>query len=356
MFFSTIPSMRVPLKGHLFLQSRVRPPEMKTISHNVTDTLKLLISTDPPDSLVILDTLCLMFFTLEFIFRLIVCPSIKQWLRSWYTVLDILYLVPAWIRLIVDISVPFFWQKDLDTITFAICLDAIMVLRVLRLFRLSRHYRGLRVLLLALKASVGELMLLLVFILFSLTIYACVSYYAEQISGHSTFESIFIALWWALITMTTVGYGDYYPCTTFGYIVASFCAISGLLIIGMVVPIIAGNFHHYYEFRYAGCNDVELKKPEFVPPEDENPFPSSSGFEVYKPFKRRTMSIRSDISLPKNTGNKFSRFRTVSPKEGSSTSFVANSASLVTNDDGNLTPADIDIISATSANSIASYK
>ena len=307
------------------------------ITHNVTETLKLLLSTDPPDLLVVVDFICLVFFTAEFVFRLIVCPSIIGRFQSWYTIVDLLYLIPAWIRFIIDIAAPFVWQTDQNTIMISVLLDALMVLRVLRIFRLSRHYRGLRVLLLAIKASVGELMLLIVFVLFSLTMYACVSYCAEQISGKDTFNSIFIALWWALITMTTVGYGDYYPSSTFGYIVASFCAISGLLIIGMVVPIIAGNFHHYYGFRYAGCNDVELWKPEFVPPENENPFPNSSTFDTYKKKMKRLVS---DKSLPRTA----KRSTTVSPKQGSSTLLDDNSSISVTNDNRNCIPVEIEIV------------
>lgn len=53
-------------------------------------------------------------------------------------------------------------------------------------------------------------------------------------------------MWWAIITMTTVGYGDIHPSSVAGYIVGVFCALSGLLLLAMPVAIIASNFSEYY--------------------------------------------------------------------------------------------------------------
>lgn len=295
LFVSTVPSLRQPLQKHWLIRSADDiVPNFEYID-TLNGTMKILLSTDPPDELVILDFICLVFFTADFLFRLTVSPSLKESFKSWYTLLDILYLVPAWTKLLIDISAPFFWQRGSSNTTLLIILDAMVVLRVFRIFRLFRHYRGLRVLLLAIKASVSELMLLVVFVLFSLTIYSSLVFCAEQYntdqeSGSDSFESIFYGLWWALITLTTVGYGDIYPMTTIGRIIACLCAITGLLIIGMVVPIIAGNFHLYYGFRHAGCEDFELYKPDFVPTESENPVPDLE-FENYKLKDRRLSGI-----------------------------------------------------------------
>ncbi|KAL4223345.1 Potassium voltage-gated channel subfamily B member 1 [Mactra antiquata] len=293
LFISTIPPIRQPLQKHLLIrQSGDITPEFN-YTKSISGTMKIVLTTDPPDSLVILDLCCLIFFTLEFLFRLVVSPSIKQRFQSWYTLLDILYLVPAWTRLLIDVSSPFYWQQGYRNATLLVVLDAIVVLRVFRIFRVFRHYRGLRVLLLAIKASVSELMLLIVFVVFSLVIYASLAYCAEQYSETGDFESMFKGLWWALITLTTVGYGDTYPVTTGGRIIACLCAVTGLLIIGMVVPIIAGNFHLYYGFRYAGLDGFEHFKPEFVPTEEENPIPDMMN-ETFVPKDRRMSTMMID--------------------------------------------------------------
>ena len=101
-----------------------------------------------------------------------------------------------------------------------------------------------QVIYLALVASYKEFLLLVLLLGITATIYGHVIYFAEIYLA--TFETIPYALWWAVITMTTVGYGDYYPMSWFGFLVGCFCAISGILVIAMPVPIIVNNFSSYY--------------------------------------------------------------------------------------------------------------
>ena len=268
-FIGTVPACRVPASSV--------PP-----ANNTEETP---FSTEPHPSLFIIEAVCMFIFTIEFLFRLVVCPSVKERFQSWYTLTDILYFIPAWSRFIIELSKPSWGHSDVRHATLIIVLDAMVVFRVFRIFRLSRHYRGLRVLLLAIKASFSELFLLFIFVSFSLTIYASCIYSAEHYVTGSSFENrnVFLGLWWSLVTMTTVGYGDFVPSSTIGYIIASMAALTGILIIGMVVPIIAGNFHLYYGFRHAGSEDVELDKPEFIPTIKDNPIPNEMIVDTYRP-------------------------------------------------------------------------
>ncbi|CAI9732659.1 potassium voltage-gated channel protein Shaw-like [Octopus vulgaris] len=74
-------------------------------------------------------------------------------------------------------------------------------------------------------------------------VFATFMYYAED----HNITTIPLGLWWALITMTTVGYGDIYPTSNVGYLVGSLCAVTGLFMVGFTVPIIVNHFVMYYK-------------------------------------------------------------------------------------------------------------
>ena len=82
----------------------------------------------------------------------------------------------------------------------------------MRLFKLTRHSAGLKILIQTFKASAGELILLVFFLVLGIVIFASLVYYAERIQSNpdNDFNSIPLGLWWALVTMTTVGYGQFH--------------------------------------------------------------------------------------------------------------------------------------------------
>ena len=86
-------------------------------------------------------------------------------------------------------------------------------------------------------------------------------YYAERIqpNPHNDFNSIPLGLWWALVTMTTVGYGDMVPKTYLGMFVGALCALGGVLTVALPVPVIVSNFEMYYShtqvYKYNNKNN-----------------------------------------------------------------------------------------------------
>ena len=88
-------------------------------------------------------------------------------------------------------------------------LDFFSIIRILRLFKLTRHSRGLKILVHTFRASAKELFLLVFFLVLGIVIFASLVYYAERLQANprNDFKSIPEGLWWAIVTMTTVGYG-----------------------------------------------------------------------------------------------------------------------------------------------------
>ena len=86
------------------------------------------------------------------------------------------------------------------------------------------------------------------FLVLGIVIFASLVYYAERIQTNpdNDFKSIPLGLWWALVTMTTVGYGDMVPKTYIGMFVGALCALAGVLTIALPVPVIVSNFAMYY--------------------------------------------------------------------------------------------------------------
>jgi len=103
------------------------------------------------------------------------------------------------------------------------------------------------------RASAKELTLLVFFLVLGIVIFASLVYYAERIQAnpHNDFNSIPLGLWWALVTMTTVGYGDMAPKTYVGMFVGALCALAGVLTIALPVPVIVSNFAMYYSHTQA---------------------------------------------------------------------------------------------------------
>ena len=71
-------------------------------------------------------------------------------------------------------------------------------------------------------------------------------YVFENDDKASSFRTMLDAYWWAIITMTTVGYGDVYPITGLGKVVGTLCAVFGVLVIGLPIPIIGSSFNNFY--------------------------------------------------------------------------------------------------------------
>ena len=207
--------------------------------------MRLILSSQVHPVLEAVDAFCAIFFTLEFVCRLLFCPNRRVFVTTIMNIIDFLCVLPMWIKYILVLGqVEVNWANPKIYPVFFL-LMTLRVLRIFRVLRLARHYMGLKILLLAVKESISELLMLFVFLFIIMLIFAVVIYYAE-FTTPETFPNIPICFWWAIVTLTTVGYGDMFPKSVLGYMVGGCCALTGVLALSLQVPIIANNFNMFY--------------------------------------------------------------------------------------------------------------
>ncbi|KAM4018267.1 potassium voltage-gated channel subfamily A member 4 [Anomaloglossus baeobatrachus] len=206
------------------------------------------------DPFFIVETVCIVWFSFEFAVRLFACPSKPGFFRDIMNIIDIVSILPYFITLGTELGnqppqqpqpLPPAGQQQQQAMSFAI-LRIIRLVRVFRIFKLSRHSKGLQILGHTLRASMRELGLLIFFLFIGVILFSSAVYFAEADEPTTHFHSIPDAFWWAVVTMTTVGYGDMKPITVGGKIVGSLCAIAGVLTIALPVPVIVSNFNYFY--------------------------------------------------------------------------------------------------------------
>ena len=157
-------------------------------------------------------------------------------------------------------------SPSLELTWYVQVLSTIRLIRIFRIFRLTRHFSGLKILAHTIKASAKELLLLIMFLLITVLIFACLIYYAEIAFEHelNDFKDIPVGFWWAVVTMTTLGYGDMYPRTGLGYLIGGLCAVTGVLVLALPVPVIVNNFALYYSHAQARSKLPKKKKKVLV--------------------------------------------------------------------------------------------
>jgi potassium voltage-gated channel Shaw-related subfamily C member 1 len=177
--------------------------------------------------------------------RFISSPNKFKFITSSVNIIDYIATLSFFIDLVL--------QKFASHLENADILEFFSIIRIMRLFKLTRHSSGLKILIQTFRASAKELTLLVFFLVLGIVIFASLVYYAEriQINPNNDFNSIPLGLWWALVTMTTVGYGDMTPKTYIGMFVGALCALAGVLTIALPVPVIVSNFTMYYSHTQA---------------------------------------------------------------------------------------------------------
>uniref|UniRef100_A0A8C0FZ68 BTB domain-containing protein n=1 Tax=Chelonoidis abingdonii TaxID=106734 RepID=A0A8C0FZ68_CHEAB len=243
------------------------------------------------DPFFIVETICICWFSFELVVRFLASPSKPAFFKDIMNMIDFVAIIPYFVAL----GTEFARQRGVGQPAMSLAiLRVIRLVRVFRIFKLSRHSKGLQILGQTLKASMRELGLLIFFLFIGVILFSSAVYFAEADHTETNFTSIPEAFWWAVVTMTTVGYGDMSPVTVGGKIVGSLCAIAGVLTISLPVPVIVSNFSYFYHretegeeqgqyIHVAGCPGrlpsplVPPQVPRMVPPSWRDPGPPHQG-------------------------------------------------------------------------------
>ena len=176
-------------------------------------------------------------FTIEYAGRLAVCKLNPKYQGK--RVAPLRYLIAP--MMIVDLAaiLPFFLPFIVTDLRF---IRIIRLLRLFRLFKLARYSEPLQTLGDVLKSKAGDLAVAF-FVLFIVLIFASsLMYHVEHEAQPEAFSSIPTSMWWGIVTLTTIGYGDTYPVTPAGKVVAAGVAVLGIAVYAIPTGIMASAF------------------------------------------------------------------------------------------------------------------
>ena len=198
------------------------------------------------------DTISVAIFTVEYVLRVWSCTVDEKyghpvWGRLRFAVtpvvfIDLLAILPFYVALLAPVGL-----LDLRILRF---LRAVRLLA--RIARLSRYSSGLRTSVGVIHAKRAELITVVVFLSILLLMASSLMYFAESEAQPDKFANIPQAMWWSIITLTTVGYGDVFPVTAGGRLLAGVIAILGIGLFALPAGILGSGFMEEMNRRRQG--------------------------------------------------------------------------------------------------------
>lgn len=201
-----------------------------------------------------------MIFTIEYAIRLwtadYIYPDLKRYkarlkyMVSFMAIIDLLAILPFYL--------PYILPIDLRV------LRTLRVIRLLRLFKLNRYTDALSTIGSVFKKKSSQLLSSMLIVSLLMVIASVLMYDVESEAQPDKFTNAFSGLWWAVATVTTVGYGDIYPVTIFGKILSGIIAVLGIGLVAVPTGIISAGF-----IETIGQDEGSSESPIFSTPADE---------------------------------------------------------------------------------------
>jgi voltage-gated potassium channel len=173
---------------------------------------------------IIIEWIFTVFFTLEYVARFLCISKPFKYIFSFYGIIDLLSILPSYIGIFIGGS------------NSLMVVRSFRLMRIFRILKLGNFLKGSEVMIDSLKASRHKIAVFLLLILTMVSILGTLMYMVE--SPESGFTSIPRSIYWAIVTLTTVGYGDIAPITPLGQLIASVIMILGYAIIAVPTGIV----------------------------------------------------------------------------------------------------------------------
>ena len=210
-------------------------------------------------------------FTVEYILRLWICtsnPVFKnpitgriRYATTPFALIDLLAIAPFYLPYIIPIDFRF--------------LRILRLFRMVRILKIGRYSEGIRTFGHVINRKREQLLVALSVLLFAIVIASSLMYYAEHDSQPELFGSIPNTMWWALVTLATVGYGDMYPVTFFGKVIGGIVLVVGIAIFALPTAILASGF--FEEIRTKDQDSSRKEKPVTCPACGHHFLPGDAG-------------------------------------------------------------------------------
>ena len=172
-----------------------------------------------------IEAFCVAVFTFEYIARIYVADSKPKFIFSFFGLVDFLAILPFYLSFGIDLR----------------SLRLLRMFRLFRLFKLVRYNKAMRHFANAMKMAKEQIILFMIITIMLIYFTAVGIYYFENEAQPEHFSSIFSSLWWSIVTLTTVGYGDVYPITVGGRVFTFFMLLIGLGVVAIPTGIISSS-------------------------------------------------------------------------------------------------------------------
>ena len=191
----------------------------------------------------VVDNIAVYFFTIEYIARYVFSPRKSDFLWDKMNFIDLLAILPFFLGVVLK------GLEDMQIIGKAgKIIRLVRIMRIMRIFKMVRHFAGLQSLVYTLQQAYKELGLLFILVAVAILLYTSLIFACEQEGKDAKHWSFYSCFWWGLMTLTTVGY-NMTPVTFLGKLICGMCAITGIFILTLPIPIVVTSFASCYKNR-----------------------------------------------------------------------------------------------------------